>query len=179
MKRVDYKDIGMFEGFNFRRDCAIEKLLTAEEVSDWDHDGDGEAEFWPDGSNAFVRYLLPGSSCTASEVQEVIRIIAEVDGSPNELAKAAYLVESGASLEAIDQQAIDNDSLYVFGPGWRGDLEKEAAYELFEQFWPDAYKLWEQNTVPGLNFEPEDFLFAFSTLELKIDGGCYLVVCLE
>ena len=38
-------DLGTFEGFNFRDQSAIERELTAEEVVNWNHDGDGEAEF--------------------------------------------------------------------------------------------------------------------------------------
>jgi hypothetical protein len=65
----------------------------------------------------------------------------------------------------------------VFGPGYFIDLDKEAAYELFETFWPEAYQQWEQNSVPGLSFDVEDFLRHFSTLELKrSEGGGYLVV---
>jgi hypothetical protein len=50
----DDNDIGRFEGFNFRSQCAIHRVLTAEEVLEWNHDADGEAEFWPDGSCPFV-----------------------------------------------------------------------------------------------------------------------------
>jgi hypothetical protein len=63
-------DLGQFEGFNFRSQCAIAKLLSAEEVLEWDHDKNGEAEFWPDGSNFFVSKLLPRSSCCADEIRE-------------------------------------------------------------------------------------------------------------
>ena len=38
-------DLGTFEGFNFRDQAAIMRRLTAEDVVNWDHDGDGEAEF--------------------------------------------------------------------------------------------------------------------------------------
>ena len=74
MKGNDYSDLGMFEGFNFRAQSAIDSVLSADEVLAWDHDAQGEAEFWPDGSNPFVSKLLPGTSCSAQEIREVIRI---------------------------------------------------------------------------------------------------------
>ncbi len=168
-------DIGEFEGFNFRSQCAIERILTAEEVLEWDHDADGEAEFWPHGCNPFTSYLLPNSACTDSEVREVIRIFDELDGRPEELAKAIYMRDCGTPLEDITREAIDDSCLYVFGPGWFHDLIKQAAFELFELFWPAAYECWEKNSVPGLRFDPGDFVESFPTLQLKLPDG-FLVV---
>lgn len=172
-------DLGLFEGFNFRSQSAIDRLLSAEEVLNWDHDADGEAEFWPDGSNPFVKKLLPGSSCSAEEVRQVARIVEELDGEPTNLAKAVYLRDRGDALETISREIIDEACLYVFGPGWFFELQKEAALELFELLWPDAYKLWEEHAIPGLQFDSESFLEHFSTLELKLAEGGYLVVDTE
>jgi hypothetical protein len=179
MKREDIEELGMFEGFNFRDQCAIDRNLTADEVINWDHDKDGEAEFWPDGSSVFVNKLLPGNSCSAGEIQEVVRIFEELEYSPIDLAKAVFLRDVGNSLEDIGRDAIDNSRLYVFGPGWFVDLEKEAAYELFEMFWPEAYTWWEKSNVPGLHFDVKDFISHFPTLEVKLQHGGYLIVDTE
>lgn len=170
------EELGMFEGFNFRSQSAIERLLTAEDVLNWDHDAEGEAEFWPDGSNPFVQKLLPGTACTAAELREVARIFEELENSPHDLVKAIYLRDQGESLEEIGRQSIDDSFLYVFGPGAFIDLEREAAYELFETFWPDTYKIWEGSSVPGLSFDTEDFIAQFPTLELRLPEGGYLIV---
>ena len=114
-------DLGEFEGFNFRDQSAIMKTLTAEDVLNWDHDRDGEAEFWPAGDNVFVRGLLPGTACTAAEVQDVIRLYEELEDCPQELAKAVYLRGRGADLSDITRHAIDDCCLYVFGPGYFTD----------------------------------------------------------
>ena len=173
-------DIGTFEGFIFRDQCAIFRTLTADDVIEWDHDANGEAEFWPAGDNVFTRGLLPGTACSGSEVQEVVRIFEELDGCPEELAKAVYLRDRGADLSEITRQAIDDSCLYVFGPGYFFEVTKNAAYELFETFWPDAYKQWEESDVPGLRFDPDDFMEHFSTHELKLpEGGGYLIVDTE
>jgi len=47
-------DFGTFEGFNFRDQSAIERNLTAEEVTNRNHDGEGEAEFWASGDHVGV-----------------------------------------------------------------------------------------------------------------------------
>ena len=169
-------DLGRFEGFNFREDCAIETTLTADDVINWDHDANGEAEFWPDGSNVFVAKLLPGTSCTAEEISEVMRIFEELHGLRHDLAKAVYLRDRGSPLEDISRRAIGGSCLYVFGPGWFVDLEKEAAYKLFELFWPNVYAICEKNTVPGLTFDVEKFMSQLSTLEIPLAEGGYLVV---
>lgn len=172
-------NIGGFEGFSFRHQCAIDRILTAEEVLDWDHDKDGEAEFWPDGSNAIVSYLLPRSSVSLSDLREVVRIFDELENE-HDLVKACALFDRGAALGEITQQAVDDSCMYVFGPGYFIDLTKEAAWELFEAFWPEAYKLWESSSIPGLSFNCDDFLRHFTTFELKLPGfGGYLVVDTE
>jgi hypothetical protein len=171
--------IGMFEGFSFRNQCAIDQNLTADEVLNWDHDEQGEAEFWSDGSEPLVSKLLSGNSCSAEEIRQVMRILEELDGKPAQIAKAVYLKDGGSSLKDIDREAVDDSSLYVFGPGWFTDLEKEAAYELFEMFWPEPYEFWRRNTVPGLTFDVEAFMQSFSTMELKIADGGYLIVEVE
>ena len=131
MKGVAADELGMFEGFSFRHQSAIDHCLTAEEVLNWDHDAQGEAEFWPDGSNFIVTKLLPGTSFRADSLREVIRLFEELDGNEHELAKAVYLLDRGESLENITREAIDDAGLYVCGPGYFTDMEKEAAYELF------------------------------------------------
>lgn len=173
-------DLGSFEGFNFRTQSAIPQILTAQQVIDWDHDANGEAEFWPHGDNGFVRAFVSGN-VTADELLELDRIFTELKDNEHEIAKAYYLKSChGSELKDIDRQAIDNACLYVFGPGWRCDLEKEAAYELFEMFWPEAYKQWEANTVPGLQFDAEAFLNHFPHADIKLsEGNVYLIVDTE
>ena len=176
MNGDDNNTLGMFEGFNFSKQSAIDRNLTAEEVLDWNHCADGEAEFWPDGSNPFVTKLLPRTSFSPDELREVMRIFEEVDAEPIQLAKAIYMHEQGSSLADIGSRTIDDSCLHVFGPGWFVDLEKEAAYELY---WPEVYAIWRKSTVPGLSFDVEDFLRQFSTLELKFSDGGFLIVDTE
>lgn len=172
-------DLGNFEGFNFREGAAIEGNLNAEDVIIWDHDRWGEAEFWPDGSNEIVSRLLPGNSCSAGQIRQVIRIFDELEGDTQGLLKAAYLRDRGYSLEDITREAIEDSFLHVFGPGYRADLKNEAAYELFETFWPEAYATWEISHVPGLHFDAQDFMDSFSTLQVEIGETWYLVVDTE
>ena len=58
-------DLGEFEGFNFRNQTAIYPNLTAREVVDWDHDGEGEAEFWPAGDHSGVAALFSQKSAVS------------------------------------------------------------------------------------------------------------------
>ena len=177
MTRELENDLGYFEGFNFRTQSAIFGSLSAEDVVNWDHDGKGEAEFWPEGSNDFVRLLAHGN-CSASDLIEMDRIISVLENDERELIKAVYLHENhGAKLEEITREAIDDACLYVYGVGYFSDLRKDAAWDLFETLYPEAYKLCESWSVPGVSFDEEDFLQSFSTLELKTrDYQGFLVV---
>jgi len=170
-------DLGYFEGFNFRAQSAIFERLTAEDVVNWDHDANGEAEFWPEGSNDFVRLLAHGN-CSGFDLIEMDRIFSEVDNDEKEIAKAVYLRENhGLRLDEITREAIDDACLYVYGIGYFSDLRKDAAWDLFETLYPEAYKLCESWSVPGVSFDEEDFLQSFSTLELKTrDHQGFLVV---
>ena len=177
MRHEIENDLGEFEGYNFREMSAIFPNHSAQEVIDWDHDGQGEAEFWPEGSNTFVRLLADGN-CSASDLIEIDRIFSELDNNEQELIKAVYLKQNnGLNLKDITREAIDDACLYVYGPGYFSDLREEAAWDLFEQFHPEAYKLIESWSIPGLGFDETDFLSTFSTLELKTkDYQGYLVV---
>lgn len=95
--------------------------------------------------------------------------------------KAIYLKQNnGLELKDITREATDDSCLYIFGPGFFSDLKKEAAWELFEQFHPEAYKLVESWTIPGLDFDEEQFLNSFSTLELKTkENKGYVVIDTE
>ena len=177
MKHEIENDLGEFEGFNFKTQSAIFPNHTAQEVVDWDHDGQGEAEFWPEGSNEFVRLLADGS-CSCFDIIEIDRIFSELDNNEQDLIKAVYLKQNnGLSLKDITREAVDDACLYVYGPGYFSDLRRDAAWDLFENFYPEAYKLCESCSVPGVEFDEQDFLSSFSTLELKTqDYQGYLVV---
>ena len=177
MKHEIENDLGEFEGYNFRDMCAIFPNHTAQEVVDWDHDGKGEAEFWPEGSNEFVRLLVKGN-CSGFDLIEIDRIFSELDNNEQDLVKAVYLHENhGLKLEGITREAVEDACLYVYGVNYFSDLRKEAAWDLFEQFHPEAYKLVESWSIPGFTFDEDDFLNSFSTLEIKThDYKGYLVV---
>lgn len=174
-------DLGFFEGFNFKTQSAICKQLTADDVINWNHDRQGEAEFWPEGSNVFVKQLLTCENCTAGDLVEIDRIFSELGGNEYELCKAVYLKSMhGEDLEHITRETIDDACLYVYGPNYFSDLEKEAAWDLFENLYPDAYKLAESYSVPGLTFDEEQFLSSFTTLEIRTEQyRGYLVVDLQ
>jgi len=72
-------DLGTFEGFNFRAHSAIERVLTAPEVVDWDHDRQGEAEFWPAGDRLEVSLIFGhGRSVSGWELSALDRVLQEL-----------------------------------------------------------------------------------------------------
>ena len=154
-------DLGTFEGFNFRDQSAIEKTLTAEEVIHWDHDRNGEAEFWPSGDHAGVSLVFKGqTSVTFSELVDLDRLLQGLGGDDSEnFLKVYYAIRIfGANLSTLTANELEDYNLHLFLGDCFFDLRKEAAYELFEMYWPEAYKMWESCQCDGLIFETDVFL---------------------
>ena len=55
---------------------------------------------------------------------------------------------------------------------------RTAAYELFELYYPEEFRVWEKSSCDGLTFDVDSFLDspAFSTAEYKIGDERILVV---
>ena len=172
-------DLGYFEGFNFRDQCAIEKILTAEDVVNWDHDEDGEAEFWPEGSNVFVQ-ALTDENCTGSNLREIDRIFLELDEEEHLLVKAVYLYQcESVALTDITRDRVEDVRPFVYGPGYFSDLKKEAAWDLFENLYPEACEFTQKHHTPGLSFDEENFLNECSIYEVPTSSDHHGYILVE
>jgi hypothetical protein len=183
LKEVQF-DLGTFEGFNFRNQGAIAHPLTAEEVVNWDHDRAGEAEFWPSGDAPGVAVLFNHrSSVTASDLLELDRLLDELDGDSIEnFLKIHYAVNiCGADLATLSRDQVEDHCLQIFLGASFTDLRKEAAYELFELYYPEEYRAWEKTTCDGLIFDTDRFLDspAFSVEEVKLGDQVALLVAAQ
>ena len=58
------------------------------------------------------------------------------------------------------------------------DVRKDAAYELFELFYPEAYQAWKSSTCDGLIFDEDRFIDSpgFSVDEVRFGGKAVLLV---
>jgi len=154
-------DLGTFEGFSFRHQCAIDHILTAEEVVAWDHDRDGEAEFWPSGDHTGVRVIFAGQSAvTASELVALDQLLNELgsDSDENLLRIRHASTRYGTHLTTLTLAQVEDDTPHIFIGSNFTDLRQEAAYELFELYYPEAYAVWEKSTCDGLIFDTDRFL---------------------
>ena len=175
-------NLGTFEGFNFRAQSAIDRILTASEVVAWDHDRLGEAEFWPAGDRPEVALIFRGKSAvTASELLDVDRLLTDLGGdSPENFLRIHWLVNiHGAALAGLSSEAVEDQNLHLFLGTSFIDLRREAAYELFELYYPEAYQAWEKSHCDGLNFDTDDFLDSpgFGVEEVTLPGQKALLVC--
>jgi hypothetical protein len=154
-------DLGTFEGFSFRHQCAIEHILTADEVVAWDHDRQGEAEFWPSGDHAGVRVIFAGQSAvTASELIALDQLLNDLggDSDDNFLRVHHSLARHGACITTLNVQQVEDDAPHIFIGSNFTELRQQAAYELFELYYPDAYAVWEKCACDGLIFDTDRFL---------------------
>jgi hypothetical protein len=174
-------EFGTFEGFNFRNQSAIFERLTTDDVINWDHDRNGEAEFWPSGDKPEVQLLFKTcSTVTASEIVQLDNLLQDLgDDSIQHYLQIFYAVNvQGANLETLGAQDIESQNLYLFTSDSVLDLRRDAAYELFELYYPEEYKVWEKSTCDGLDFDPDQFLNSpsFYVEEVAIGSQKWLLV---
>lgn len=174
-------DLGTFEGFNFRDASAIDRVLTAEDVVNWDHDAKGEAEFWPSGDNAGVSMLFKQQSAvTGQELLDLDKVLQELgDDSMSNFLGIHYAVNvQGTYLNQLTGEQVQDQNIHVFEGDYFIDLRKEAAYELFEMYYPEAYSAWEKSLCDGLIFDQDRFLDSpvWSVEEIEIGDRKALIV---
>lgn len=174
-------NLGSFEGFNFRSHSAIEQTLTAEDVIDWDHDAKGEAEFWPSGDSPEISLLFEAKrEVTASDLISLDRLLGKLGGDLSEsLLRIHYAVNvCGAPLHELTVDAMEDQCLHIFFGENFTDLRAEAAYELFELFYPEAFAIWEKTLCDGLVFDTDRFLDspAWSVEEVRLAASVALIV---
>lgn len=172
-------DLGSFEGFNFRSQSAIYPNNTAQEVINWDHDAKGEAEFWPDGDHTGVSLVFRNKTAVCfSEIIALDKLISELGDEVESYLKIAYMLEDGYSICDLSSSDIEDENLHIFSGSSFVELTKEAAFELFELYFPEEYKVWEKSTCPGLNFDYERFLNGpeFSTSEYTWSNEKFLII---
>jgi hypothetical protein len=154
-------DFGTFEGFNFRSQCAIPRHLTAAEVVAWNHDRDGEAEFWPSGDAPAVELIFKHrASATAAELLDLDRLLNELrgDSAANYLRVHHAVNIRGARLDTLTRETVEDLPLDIFVGTNFSDVRRAAAYELFELYYPEEYRVWEKSLCDGLTFDPDHFL---------------------
>ena len=79
--------------------------------------------------------------------------------SPHHFIQIHYAVNiCGADLASLSREEVEDHALHLFFGSNFLDLYREAAYELFELYYPDEYTVWEKSTCDGLIFDPEAFL---------------------
>lgn len=175
-------DLGTFEGFSFRHQGAIDRPLSAAEVVAWDHDKDGEAEFWPSGDHEGVALAFKGkSSVTGAEILALDGLLESLGGDDEtNFVRIYYAVNvCGFDLEDLDAAAIEDENLLLFFGEWFHEVREKAAFELFELYWPELYAMYETNTCDGLIFDVERLLDSpsFYVEELRLgDNRAALLV---
>ena len=79
-------------------------------------------------------------------------------GVENFLKLRHTLSVSTKDLCALTGAEVEDQNVHVFvGPNF-WDLRREAAYELFELYYPEAYVAWEKSQCDGLVFDTDRFL---------------------
>jgi hypothetical protein len=177
-------ELGTFEGFNFRDQGAMWPNRTAEEVVNWDHDKNGEAEFWPAGDHHGVSLVFGGkSSVSASEIIALDSLLKKLgsDYYINFLEIYFSVHVRGYDLSKLSPETIEDEPLHIYTGSCFSEVRKEAAYELFENYYPDAYTAWEKSNCDGLIFDTDRFLDSpgMCVDEVKFGDQAVVIVVVE
>ena len=174
LNRTLNHDFGTFTGFNYRDDAPFERPLTGEDVVWWDHDRCGESVFWPKGDHAGLAILCSERrSITGMELRTLDRLLTNLGGDSEETFLRIHFARSefGISLNKLTVQEVGDLNLQVFKGSTFFELRKEAAYELFETYFPEHFKFWEQDKPGILTFDWERFLNGPLWNVLEVDWG--------
>lgn len=175
-------DLGTFEGFTFRHQSAIFPNHSAESVVRWDHDGKGEAEFWPSGDHEGVALIFNGhNSVSGAELVQLDSLLCELgDDSIENFIRLHYLISlQGYNLSDLSAETVEDLCCHIFTSTSFLDPRKEAALELFEVYYPEEYAVWEKSHCDGLIFDEDLFLDSpvFQTVEITMGEYRFLLVC--
>jgi len=173
-------DLGTFEGFNHKTQEAIYPNVTAQEMIDWDHDRLGEAEFWHSGDLPAIAKILDSNDVLVRDVVALDRLLSELGDDLSVLVKIIYLNQScGHRLQELDAETIEDSPISIFRDNVSFiDLRRTAAYELFELYYPEEYRVWEKSSCDGLIFDVDRFLDSpgFCTEEFQLGEDRVLIV---
>ena len=87
-------------------------------------------------------------------------------------------LNQGGPLEILTKDSIEDNPPQIFVGTSFLDVRRAAAYELFELYYPDEYRVWEKSTCDGLTFDEDRFLDSpsFSTEEIRLGDKVFLLV---
>ncbi len=82
------------------------------------------------------------------------------------------------SLAQVTPEKLDDFFLHIFRGTSFIDVRRAAGYELFEQYYPEAYRVWESTHCDGLRFDPEEFLDSpsWSVEEIRLGDEAVLLI---
>jgi hypothetical protein len=87
----------------------------------------------------------------------------------------------GYELGNLNRSTVEDEAPSIFWGDNFTDTRKEAAYELFELYYPDEYRVWEGTLCDGLIFDIDRFLDSpgFNVEEIKMKDKVALLVTLQ
>lgn len=152
MPSILVRDLAAYNNGRYRDTwIEIDETTTADEVMariekmlDWDEDGDiAPSEEWAIHDSDGFHPLTIGEYTSIDKVVEIGNAIAE-HGEP----MAAWLSLSSDNTPEGFEDAYRQE--------W--ESEKDWAWSDFEERYPDAYEMTQNNNVPGLTFDHEDYV---------------------
>ena len=121
------------------------------------------------------------SAVTGKDLLDLDKVLQELgDDSTFNFLRIHHAVNvQGTFLNQLTGEQVENQNIHVFMGTSFYYLRREAAYELFELYYPEAYAMWEATPCDGLIFDTDVFLdspsWAAEEVELS-DGQKALVM---
>ncbi len=176
------KSRGVVAGCEDAERKAFFREMDLSEGRQWDpEDQEGEDELSSVRDMRAMRVLFQGRhALDAKGMETAIQLVQAFDGDDlDSILRLHVLVNiQGMDLEAVTVAAMGDLPLSTFRGENFHDVRREAAFELFQLYWPDLYAIWEKTPMDGLRFDVDAFLDSPSwvTEEVQLGSECVLLV---
>jgi hypothetical protein len=175
------KSRGVVEGCEDAERKAFFREMDLSEGRQWDPEGQEDDEFSSVRDMRALRVLFQGRhALDAKGMEAAIQLVEAFDGDDlDSILRLHVLVNiQGMDLDAVTVAAMGDLPLSTFRGENFHDLRREAAFELFQLYWPDLYSILEKTPMDGLRFDVDAFLDSPSwvTEEVQLGSECVLLV---
>ncbi len=175
------KSRGVVEGCEDAERKAFFREMDLSEGREWDPEGQEDDESSLVRDLRALRVLFQGShALDAKGMETALGLVAALDGDDlDSILRLHVLVNiQGMDLDAVTVAAMEELPLSTFRGENFHDVRREAAFELFQLYWPDLYAIWEKTPMDGLRFDVDAFLDSPSwvTEEVQLGSECVLLV---
>lgn len=81
-------------------------------------------------------------------------------------------------MECLNSETVQDCDCLIYTGMNSVEIRSQAAYDIFETYYPEEHEVWDKSLCDGLMFDPERLLDspALSVAEIRIDNQVALLI---